>query len=113
MLILDRIPSRPCPIPTSRIVLTCNPEHARLGSIDDAEQSWKRAVQKVQAASALHGGRLEELDEDDDEGPPPVLEMEFTVVDMGLHFVEVDQTPIEDDRVRATSTGFYCHVVRC
>jgi hypothetical protein len=66
-------------------------------------------VQKVQAASALHGGRLEELDEGDDEGPPPVLEMEFTVVDMGLHFVEVDETPIEEDRVGACLVDLHCH----
>ena len=71
----------------------------RLGSIDDPEQLWKRAVTKVSATKALKGSALEELDEEDDEGPQPVLEMDFTVVDMGMHFVEVDQTPLEEDQV--------------
>ena len=91
----------------------CRVNLDRLGSLDPAEQSWKRAVHKVQAAGAMHGGRLEELDEGDDEGPPPVLQMEFTVADMGLHFVEVDQTPLEDDRVRAAGTACnnkYCNM---
>ena len=72
----------------------------RLGSIDDAEQLWKRAVNKVQASQAFKGGALEELEEGDDEGPQPVLEMDFTIVDMGMHFVEVDQTPLEEDQAR-------------
>ena len=54
---------------------------------------------KVQATKALKGGALEELEEEDDEGPQPVLEMDFSVVDMGMHFVEVDQTPLEEDQV--------------
>ncbi len=80
----------------------------RLGSIDDPEQYWKRAVTKVQATKALKGGALEELEEEDDEGPQPVLEMDFTVVDMGMHFVEVDQTPLEEDQV---STVAATHVL--
>jgi len=72
---------------------------SRLGSIDDPEQYWKRAVTKVQATKALKGGALEELEEEDDGAPQPVLEMDFSVVDMGMHFVEVDQTPLEEDQV--------------
>ena len=61
-------------------------------------------MNKVQATKALKGGALDELEEDDDQGPAPVLEMDFTVVDMGMHFVEVDQTPLEEDQVLAVFT---------
>ena len=53
-------------------------------------------MNKVQVTKAIKGGAL---DEDEDAGPPPVLDMEFTVVDMGMHFVEVDQTPLKEDQV--------------
>ena len=58
----------------------------------DAGRKWSRAETAVFAAQTLSGERWETPEEGDEEGgQAPTFDLDFVALDMGLHFVEVQQ----------------------
>lgn len=71
----------------------------RRSSSSGASKSFQSAVTKVQAANALSGGALARH-ETAQQAPATEFEMEVVALDVGLHFVEVDNSDADADKVR-------------